>query len=727
MEKSNFALISALYDTTSGGLYNDVYFPIIKYTVVNLFYDEKLRKDYYTISDIQEFMSSKFDIKIPSFVLQKAINKLANKEKDNFEFNLYDNGKEFQIKKAWDISTNISIDEKYQSFTRNFDILESKYQKYLMNESIEEDKKFIDFISDNTDDILGYFEDNDTNKVDEKYTTIAYFLEFLNKHDLELFKIANQLFWGSIIAGFLKRNNPEIDSPKESNNYEYYLDTSLVMALIRLSTPEHETYANEMLGIIISSGGIARVNPMTLKEITNIVQSVETQGYPNLNTEIASAYERYQLNNSKLANIRVNLIKILDSIKVSTFPRSNDYDVKKTINEYKCKPIIIELNKSRKTIATNNDDTFREIHDIYMDDFIRSRKDIKHSENIYFVTLNKDLINFCKGRHENNNVSNMIHPGKIIVDLWMHNSKCSTISTQVLTETIARCLILNDKDVRHKLGIVAKYYNVNSDNFDPETYKAIIIGLYKRSRSVIKYIDEVEDLDKSKEYDKIHQKLRCATNAAIKFKDDNLDKSSRLQEIIEERSSMEKKYVTKIHQLENQNTIINTNLNKLKQVTQTLYDNIQKQDQRIKHNDDIIADKEKEIEKLKEKDNLSGELLKLNQEYEKMRKEKENSFTYIPYYMWNLYIYITSLICLVTIILIVFYKYSLTNLITFLLGLFGFLNKNIKDYIIDHKNSKENFKRRREDNWVYKHPEFKEMETKITSLKAKIDSIDYNI
>ena len=42
MEKSNFALISALYDTATGGLYNDVYFPIIKYTVVTLFYDEKL-------------------------------------------------------------------------------------------------------------------------------------------------------------------------------------------------------------------------------------------------------------------------------------------------------------------------------------------------------------------------------------------------------------------------------------------------------------------------------------------------------------------------------------------------------------------------------------------------------------------------------------------------------------------------------------------------------------
>lgn len=37
MRKSDFALISALYDSKNGGLYSDVYFPIIKYTIISLF------------------------------------------------------------------------------------------------------------------------------------------------------------------------------------------------------------------------------------------------------------------------------------------------------------------------------------------------------------------------------------------------------------------------------------------------------------------------------------------------------------------------------------------------------------------------------------------------------------------------------------------------------------------------------------------------------------------
>ena len=42
MTKTNYALITALYDTKGADLYNDVYFPIIKYEIVN---------QYYTVSD----------------------------------------------------------------------------------------------------------------------------------------------------------------------------------------------------------------------------------------------------------------------------------------------------------------------------------------------------------------------------------------------------------------------------------------------------------------------------------------------------------------------------------------------------------------------------------------------------------------------------------------------------------------------------------------------------
>ena len=35
--RSNFALISALYESKEGGLYSDIYFPIMKYVIVKLY------------------------------------------------------------------------------------------------------------------------------------------------------------------------------------------------------------------------------------------------------------------------------------------------------------------------------------------------------------------------------------------------------------------------------------------------------------------------------------------------------------------------------------------------------------------------------------------------------------------------------------------------------------------------------------------------------------------
>lgn len=56
MEKSNYALISALYSNTKHGLYSDIYFPIIKYAIVNQFAKRKEGHPYCSSTDIHEFI-----------------------------------------------------------------------------------------------------------------------------------------------------------------------------------------------------------------------------------------------------------------------------------------------------------------------------------------------------------------------------------------------------------------------------------------------------------------------------------------------------------------------------------------------------------------------------------------------------------------------------------------------------------------------------------------------
>ena len=79
------------------------------------------------------------------------------------------------------------------------------------------------------------------------------------------------------------------------------------MGVLQLSTPQREAYSKDVCDIIQAAGGILRINPMTVDEISLILQSVEQNG-PNPMTDIASACERRKLEANELARIRINLV-----------------------------------------------------------------------------------------------------------------------------------------------------------------------------------------------------------------------------------------------------------------------------------------------------------------------------------------------------------------------------------------------------------------------------------
>lgn len=65
MNKTNYALITALYDTKGADLYNDVYFPIIKYEIVNQYYTQTDIEKYYDLEELQSLINADFGIVIP--------------------------------------------------------------------------------------------------------------------------------------------------------------------------------------------------------------------------------------------------------------------------------------------------------------------------------------------------------------------------------------------------------------------------------------------------------------------------------------------------------------------------------------------------------------------------------------------------------------------------------------------------------------------------------------
>lgn len=696
--------------------------PIIKYTLVSMYYETNNDAKYYDIEEVHAFIEKKFGIKIPTMVLQRVIVFLEKKGAD-INIKTFEKGNKFQIKGAWDASVNIKIDEMTMEFDKNMELLEQQYIIYKNKENVEDDKKFIDFISDNAEDILGYFENNDAHNVDGRYSIMAYYLDFLHKSNSGLFNTANQLFWGSIVAGFLKRNNPEIDGARDADKVEYYIDTALVMALLDLATPEHKNYADDVLDIINASGGIARVHPITVKEIKNILLKVENIGYPLVNTEIASAFERRNLSAASLAEIRVKLSQLIDKKGMSIMPMLNENEIKKIVHNYKDKTRVKELSKQRNKEGFPGDDNFREVHDIYMDDFIKSRCKGSTSHTCIFVTWNADLIRFC--RNKSYETPSMIHPGKIIVEMWMHSAKTSTLQNQVLTEALARCMVINNRDVRRKLGIVSKYYNASSKNYDPEVYKAIILGLYKKAKDVVSYVDEVEDniLRKRENADNAKLIVR-ACEAAMRYQKENVSKFSNIQEQIDKLASEATSQTAKIEKLTTDNAEIDRQLKKASDNVSELKNKLQVANDNWKNEQLGRENAEKRNKLYEERDELLEDKKKKRAELKSLKEGRNKSFKNREQCLWlGITVFLVVLIISAAIYSIFSGKYGLLT-ICVVVGYFTVNSLNRYNALRDNK------EQRRADAykvWEGKNERYKLLYEEYQKTVNRIESINEDI
>lgn len=540
MRKSNYALITALYFKNKG-LYTDIYFPIIRYAILKIFSGRQEEHPYSSASDISDFIKNKFGISMPTLVIVATIKKIYNNDKGSIKLKVFERGNTFQIMQVYnDDSENIDWQEK--EFKEKEEEIETKFKKYINTEGIyNDDVTFVKFISSNTDDLLAYFESENEKAVDEKYFSLVSFLRQLHKTEEELYQIANKFFWASIIAAFLQSNKPSVNASENNTKIEYFLDTPLVLGILKLSTPEKEQSSEEILNLIRSSQGIIRVHPLTIEEIRKIIHSGEKEGI-NPFSDIAAAKESHHLNETDFARIRINIEKEIESAGINICPISSTVDSDKIRRQYSGTEKVMALAKHRsKGIESYTKDGFREIHDIFMDDYIKSRRKEKEDDkHIFFVTNNMDLVNLCKDFHAGENY--MISTSRLVLELWMYNNKATDISDCALVEAMAQCIDTHKSNVKSKLAIVSKYYNQSQGNFDEKLYNDFIRQLYRRARNVISFVDSSKDFE-SKDYLSWSANLKKAVSA-----DNDIEAATR-QKIEREKAELQETIKNKDQEL----------------------------------------------------------------------------------------------------------------------------------------------------------------------------------
>lgn len=659
MQKSNYALVSALYANKTKGLYSDIYFPIIRYALVKIFVGKVEIDTYSSADEVAEYIDEKFGFHIPTIVIAKSISKISNHKDKDLQLVIYEGGQSFHINKAIFSEDELDIEKEERYFSDNLETIEHEYKSFIDNQGCTDDSiSFLQFISDNTDDILGYFDGEDKTRVDDKYATLIFFLQYLHESNLDLYTIVNQLFWSSIIVAFLKSEKPLVVDSENGVKAEFYLDTSIILGLLELSTPMREAYSKEVFTIINNSGGILRVNPLTIDEVTYILQSVELNG-ANPMTDIASACERRKLIPNQIAQIRLNIDSILAQIGVQVFPAMSPTEKQRVIAEYKGKNVTKLLGDfRRKKPESYSRDNFREIHDLYLNDFIkRRRKDKNDTGNIFFLTNNIDLIAFCKAH--NNGVSYMISTGNVVLDLWMHYSKPIDISNCVLTETMARCLELHRSSVRYKLAEVAHFFNKTKDNFDPKVYKDFIGHLYRRAKNVISTVEANPDSQDSA----FAKLITEAVEADNRFYNSSLAKvqkdNEELKQATIQKDSEIKKINTLVNNLQGQNNDKDKQISALSSAKQDLEANLQK------HRSDLeILKKSEEAAKAsalqaeqinqlyKDRDSLNAELERLEADLVPLELLRHKSFKNYSPSLWFVFGLLMFLIFISTVVLV---------------------------------------------------------------------------
>jgi hypothetical protein len=697
MNKSNYALISALYDTKDANLYNDIYFPIIKYGITNLYYTQKNIEKYYELSDLQNAISDSFGIKIPLQVLKQSVRVVGNGNND-VSISIFENGKRFKIKKAWDIALNVSIDNKSEEIETKFSTLELLFKRFLEAEQLSFEKPFLDFFSDNTEEIFNYVEENENNAIiNEKYVNVTRFLTCLKNENIDLFNIANDIFWGAIIAGFLKRKTVEINI-KPIEKVEYYLDTALVLAILDLDNQDNVSYGQELLEIIKSSGNIPKVHSLTIREISNILTSVEREQIPRPNSAIEEAYHRRDLTPSKILQIKNKLSQLIEEKGISIWSVSeNELD---TIEiEYKNKKSVKDLEKYRNPFFYNY--TIRDIHDVYLRDFIKKKRGDKiaiEKINSYFVSLNTELISYFKQESTSKIKSEIIHPAKIITDLWIHNSQCTLLKENALTEVMSRCFALNNTDIRRKLRLVSKYYKETDTDYSEDTYRAIYSALINRSSQALKAVEEISITEQANPTNK-EEINRNKVQALIKIAvDEETNKKQRLIALTKAKEQLEQDIKSKDDLL-------------------SVTDKSNSQDKEI-------------IKQLKKKLEINEKINEISTDISELEKNKDQSISKVKYYIiigLEIIFVLGFIVCLLFLILSytknndIILKEWIKDNISLLVGGFisaiGFLCRVHNMYLLSPKIRYEDNTREQINYWISKNPKYNELKDQLSQLQ----------
>ena len=634
----------------------------------------------------------------------------------------YESGQVIKIKSVWEESVNTGIAEKAQSLRQRYSQLEAMFRQFLLSEHLDSNKSFIDFFNDYAEDTFLFVEQGGADvKVDENYANLSAFVKWVKENDADIYGLINELFWGAIIAGFLKRSMFDLGL-KPTDRVDYYLDSSLIFAILGLDSKENVEYAREMLDIIKAAGSTPKVHALTVREIVRVLEQVERQNAPKPGSSIESAFEwQTNLSMSSLLHIRNTLCEILDKQYGIVVGSTAIRELDEIDHRYRNNSRVKALAKKR---GNTSSDLFREIHDVYICEKVQSvnrTKSTPEKYDTYFVTLNTGLLDFLRTPAGSRGI---IHSGSVVINLWIHSSQSTLLKRSGLVEVVARSFAMNKTDVRRRLRSIRK--SLASTDCTKEDVQSMYKALVRRSNKTIKDVDALLDKETELKEEERLQMVLAIKEAAVELEKEQ--KNLRLED------------AAQIAQLKKDIELTKQELVQVQQGKTSAEESIKRLSRQIadvaqthRQTEEIAKTLKEELEKQRQRNMLTDTLMEKKELKRDMEKKRQESVSEFKFWLFLAIESVFSLALLSLLIWFVIYlfkqniddviQYVSEHLWTIIIGIIALFGislrykdsnvvspiKKYHDHIDDQLSS-----------WDKRHPEYGKLQDEINLLQSQI-------
>ncbi|HUX59763.1 MAG TPA: hypothetical protein VMV32_00510 [Ignavibacteriaceae bacterium] len=505
MDDNKLTSYNFLATLTENGqdLYSTVYIPICKRALSKF---SQKGKEYGSDIDIQNEIHELYGLNVPITIVRQLIKatakSLSRKEKQEASIEIYENGKSFKIK----IFSFNRLEKIYNQIASDSALLQKAFEHYYCDCSDEdlaqiEAPKFVDFIDNHKNKLSHFFagEELDGEDIDKSYLIQVQFIEYVEINNRYLYELAERIYFGSVIAGYLESG---IDlNAKFLSNEEYFIDTQLILRALDLQNESDTMPAKELIELIHKLNGKTKFLGITLSEVSHVIE-VAIENY-NKNTPLTTINEaclRLGKNKSWLisfnSNIEENIKKTL-GLELETISKGN-------IEKYKKSKDIKELQGTRKKSANAEHDVLAYLH-------IRDKRETLvrsiQKARYWFVSANKTLYQFNISKNSQGVISEIILPDTLTSLLWLKGNRnldktlkkvgLSELMLQTLHEEIA------SKELINELHSTVKE---NADISDGD-YDALLTSVAHQSTKRIQKLIDLADENKERFNEKIHQTI----------------------------------------------------------------------------------------------------------------------------------------------------------------------------------------------------------------------------